>query len=117
MINCKLVDTPIALGTKLSKQDEGPSIDFTLYKSLVSSLLYLTITRPDIMFVASFVSILMESPKNSHWKVAKIILGYVAGGLNYGLLYNNYEDFSLSSYTDNDYGVNIDDFGFSNAVS
>ena len=56
MINCKPADTPIAQGTKLSKEDVAPSIDFTLYKSLVGSLLYLTVTRPDIMFVTSFVS-------------------------------------------------------------
>lgn len=68
---CKPAETPIALGTKLSKSDEGSTVDSTLYKSLVNSLMYLTATRPDIMFVASFVSIFMESPKDSPWKVGK----------------------------------------------
>lgn len=38
MDKCKPVETPIALGTKLSKQDEGSTIDSTLYKRLVGSL-------------------------------------------------------------------------------
>ena len=71
MTNCKSADTPIAQGTKLSKQDVAPSVDPTLYKSLVGSLLYLTATRPDIMFATSCVSTFMHSPNITHWKVAK----------------------------------------------
>jgi hypothetical protein len=66
MEECNPVETPIPLGTKLSKKDEGPTVDPTLYKILVGSLLYLTATRPDIMYAASLVSIYMESPKDSH---------------------------------------------------
>jgi hypothetical protein len=46
--------------------------------------MYLTATRPDIMFTTSFVSRFMESPKDSHYKVGKMILRYVARTLNYG---------------------------------
>lgn len=109
MISCKLVNIPIALGTKLSKKDEGPSVDSTFYKSLVGSLLYLTTTRPDILFATSFVSRFMKSPEDSHWKVAKRILRYVAGTLNYGLLYKNSKDYSLSGYIDSDYAGSFDD--------
>jgi hypothetical protein len=66
MFECKAAATPIALGTKLSKNDQGKSIDQTLYKRLVGSLMYLTTTRPDIMFVVSLISRFMESPKDSH---------------------------------------------------
>ena len=71
MEGCNPVETPIPLGTKLSKSDEGPTVDSTLYKSLVGSLLYLTATRPDIMYAASLVSRFMESTKDSHWRMAK----------------------------------------------
>jgi hypothetical protein len=64
-------ETSIPLGTKLSKNDEGPVVDSTLYKILVGSLLYLTATRPDIMYAANLVSRFMESPKDFHWKMAK----------------------------------------------
>jgi hypothetical protein len=78
MEGCNPAETPIPLGTKLSKNDEGPRVDSTLYKSLIGSLLYLTATRPDIMYAASLLSRFMESPKDSHWKMAKRILRYVS---------------------------------------
>jgi len=65
MEECHPTETPIPLGTKLSKKYEGPAVDPTLYKILVGSLLYLTTTRPDIMYATILVSIFMESPKDS----------------------------------------------------
>jgi hypothetical protein len=109
MEDCNPVETPIPLGTKLSKQDEGPTMDSTLYKSLVGILLYLTTTRPDIMYATSFVSRFMESPKDSHWKMAKRILRYVAGTLNFGLWYTQSEDDHLTGYTDSDFVGSLDD--------
>ena len=75
MEDCNPAETPIPLGTKLRKQDEGPTVDSTLYKRLVGSLLYLTATRPDIMYAANLVSRFMESPKDSHWKMAVKLCG------------------------------------------
>jgi hypothetical protein len=109
MEDCNPTKTPIPLGTKLSKQDEGPTVDSTLYKSLVGSLLYLTSTRPDIMSATNFVSRFMESPKDSHWKMAKMILRYVVGTLNFGLWYTQSEHNHLSGYIDNDFAGNLDD--------
>jgi hypothetical protein len=45
----------------------------------------------------------MESPKDSHCKVGKRILRYVAGTLNYGLWYTTFKDYSLEGYTNNDF--------------
>eukprot|EP00253_Pinus_taeda_P020154 PITA_20154 len=71
MENCKPVPTPVATGTKLSKDDEGSNVNPTLFKILVGSLMYLTATRPDIMQGASLISIFMETPKDTHWSVGK----------------------------------------------
>jgi len=109
MEECNPAETPIPLGTKLSKKYEGPTVDPTLYKILVGSLLYLTTTRLDIMYVASLVSRYMESPKDSHWKMVKQILRYVAGTLNFGLWYTQYDDNHLSGHTDSDFASNLDD--------
>jgi hypothetical protein len=109
MEECNLAETPIPLGTKLSKKDEGPTVDPTLYKSLVGSLLYLTTTRLDIMYATSLVSRFMESPKDSHWKMAKRILGYIAGTLNFDLWYTKSDSNQISSYTDIDFTGNLDD--------
>jgi hypothetical protein len=66
MEECNPTKTPIPLGTKLSKKYEGPTVDSTLYKSLVGNLLYLTTTRPNIIYAANLFSRFMESPKDSH---------------------------------------------------
>jgi hypothetical protein len=68
MVNYKPTVTPIAIGTKLSKNDEGSCVDLNLYKIMVGSLIYLTTKRPDIMFVVSMVSRFMETPKSTHWQ-------------------------------------------------
>ena len=85
MMNCKPIVTPIAIGTKLSKDDDGSKVDPMLYKRLVGSLMYLTITRPNTMFAVSLISIFMESPKNTHWKTRKRILRYIIGTTNFGI--------------------------------
>lgn len=85
MQNCKPVVTLMATGTKLNKYDEGSYVDPTLYKRLVGSLMYLTATRPDIMFVVSIISRFMEAPNSTHWKAGKRILRYIAGTINYGI--------------------------------
>jgi hypothetical protein len=106
---CNPAETPIPLGTKLSKKYEGPTVEPTLYKILVGNLLYLTTTRPNIMYAAILVSGYMESPKDSHWKMVKQILRYVAGTLNFGLWYTQSDDNHLSGHTDSDFASNLDD--------
>jgi hypothetical protein len=69
----KLAETPIATRTKLNKQDNGPSIDSTLYKRILRRIMYLIATKIDVMYVVSFICIFMESLKDSHWKVGKTI--------------------------------------------
>lgn len=50
MQNCILVDTPTIFKAKLLKEDSSPHVDATMYRSLIGSLMYLTTTRPNIMF-------------------------------------------------------------------
>ena len=76
---------------------------------MVGSLMYLTATRPDLMYAVSLISRFMESPKYSHWKVGKRIMRYVAGTLGYGLWYTHTPDSTLTGYTDNDFAGSIDD--------
>eukprot|EP00253_Pinus_taeda_P009660 PITA_09660 len=77
MQECKATITPTVMRLKLSKEDNNKDFDPSLYKSIVGSLMYLTATRPDIMFAVSLISRFIERPKEAHWQVAKRILRYV----------------------------------------
>eukprot|EP00253_Pinus_taeda_P004926 PITA_04926 len=79
MQQCKATITPMVMGLKLSKEDNSKDFDPSLYKSIVGSLMYLTETRPDIMFTVSLISRFMERPKEAHWQAAKRILSDWAG--------------------------------------
>ena len=109
MQNCKPAVTPMATGTKLSKYDEGSYVDPTLYKRLVGSLMYLTTTRPDIMFAVSIISRFMEAPNSAHWQAGKRILRYIVGTINYGIRYTSSLNFELIRYTDSDFAGSVDD--------
>eukprot|EP00253_Pinus_taeda_P004049 PITA_04049 len=74
MQECKAAITPTVMGLKLSKNDSSRDFDPSLYKSIFGSLMYLTATRPDIMFVVSMISRFMERPKEAHWQAAKRIM-------------------------------------------
>ncbi|KAL4021589.1 hypothetical protein IC575_020395 [Cucumis melo] len=103
MMNSKPVATPIETGTKLSKHEEGDDVDPSYFKSLVGSLRYLTCTRPDILFSVGLMSRFMESPTTTHLKVAKRILRYLRGTLDYGLFYSSSKEFKLEGYCDSDW--------------
>ena len=109
MSNCKTAPTPVITGLKLSKDDEGSTVDPTLFKRLVGNLMYLTTTRPDIMYGVSLISRFMESPKDSHWQAGKIILRYVSGTKDIGIMYSTSENLKLIGYTDSNNGDNIYD--------
>ena len=85
---------------KLSKFEDGEKENPTLFKSLVGSLRYLTCTRPDILYVVGVVSRFMETSTSTHMKVAKMILHYLKGTLDYGyfihfLMISNSMDFVI----------------------
>lgn len=55
MSNSNPVKVPMIPGSKLGKDEQGEKVDGTNYKQLVGSLIYMTATRPDMMYVASLV--------------------------------------------------------------
>ncbi|KAG6537922.1 hypothetical protein ZIOFF_003025 [Zingiber officinale] len=109
MDNSKSINTPVECGVKLSKHDEEEKVDPTFFKSLVGSLRYLTCTRPDILYAVGLVSRYMEDPTTTHLKIAKRILRYIKGTIDFGLLYSTSNHFKLEGYSDSDWGGDIDD--------
>ena len=109
MEHCNPVATPMELGTKLSKFEEGRSVEANLYQSLVGSLRYLTCTRPDIAYSVGVISRFMEDPKQTHWKAIKRILRYIQGTKTLGLFYSRTEDYKLQGYSDSDWCGDVDE--------
>ncbi|XP_059066248.1 secreted RxLR effector protein 161-like [Cryptomeria japonica] len=109
MINCSPASTPVATGTKLSREEKGFNFDTTILRKLVGSLMYLTATRSDIMYGVSLKTRFMDSPKNSHWHTGKRILTYIAGTMDYRILYSTTDDFKMNGYTNSVFAGNIDD--------
>jgi len=77
MENNNSVHNPIVPGYKLIKDEDGVKVDKTYYKQVVDSLMYLTTTRPDMMFVVSLISRYMENPTKLHLQAAKRVLRYL----------------------------------------
>ncbi|GLU01768.1 hypothetical protein SLE2022_190540 [Rubroshorea leprosula] len=109
MSNCKAVSTPIVLGTKFTSEDGAAKIELGLYKSMIGSLLYLSATRPDIMYYVSVLSRFMQSLSEIHLKGAKRILRYVKGTIDFGVMYSRSDEIKLLGFTDSDWVGSEDD--------
>ncbi|GJY55862.1 hypothetical protein Tco_0454977 [Tanacetum coccineum] len=75
---------------------------------MIGSLMYLTASRPDIMFAVCACSRFQVTPKTSHLNAVKRIFRYLKGKLKLGLWYPRVSSFNLEAYSDSDYaGANL----------
>lgn len=109
MDKCNPVHNPMVPGFKLTKNGDGVRVDSTFYKKIVGSLMYLTATRPDVMFVVSLISRFMDCPTELHLQSAKRILRYLKGTIDFGVFYKKGGNEELIAYTDSDYAGDLDD--------
>lgn len=107
--DCKPVTIPLVVGEKLRKEDGSEAADEGLYRRIVGSLLYLTATRPDLMYSASLLSRFMTNPTRKHMGVARRVLRYVQGTLTYGIEYKREKTATLIGYCDADWAGSEDD--------
>ncbi|CAL2279392.1 unnamed protein product [Prunus armeniaca] len=109
LTDCKFVTTPLVATEKLIKDDGSGATDEENYRKLVGSLLYLTATRPDVMYAASLLARYMHGPSNKHYGTAKRVLRYLKGTLDYGLMYEKGKKAVLMGYCDSDWGGSVED--------
>ena len=102
MSNCNVLKNLIVPDTFLSKSG-SKSFDATLYKQLVECLMYLTVTRPYLIFMVCLISRYMADPKEEHMLISKRALRYLKGTLDVGVYYKWIKDVNLLGYTDSDY--------------
>ncbi|XP_071699314.1 secreted RxLR effector protein 161-like [Rutidosis leptorrhynchoides] len=96
--------TPMSINISLHADLDGQSFDQTLYRSLIGSLMYLTASRPDIMFAVCLCARFQANPRYSHYKAVMRILSYLKGTPNLGLWYPFGTGFNLTAFTDADHG-------------
>ena len=89
-----------------------PLSDLTLYRTIVGSLVYLTITHYNISYVVHVVSQFVASPTTVHWTTILHILWYLRGTVFQSLLLSSTSSLELRAYSDVDYDSNLTDYKF-----
>ena len=109
MSNCNPASTPMNTNERLVLDDGVEKADEKEFRSIVGGLIYLTHSRPDIMFAVSLISRFMHKPSRQHMGAAKRVLRYIRGTLSFGLRYQKVSNCKLISYTDSDWAGCADD--------
>ncbi|GJU41601.1 putative ribonuclease H-like domain-containing protein [Tanacetum coccineum] len=99
----KSASTPVYLEKPLVKDGDADDVDVHLYRSMIGSLMYLTASRPDIMFAIYVCARFQVTLKISHLLAVKRIFRYLKGKPTLGLWYSRDSPFELVAYTDSDY--------------
>ncbi|GJS30091.1 putative ribonuclease H-like domain-containing protein [Tanacetum coccineum] len=105
----KTASTPMETHKPLLKDEDGEEVDVHLYRLMIGSLMYLTSSRPDIMFAVCACARYQVNPKVSHLHAVKRIFRNLKGQPKLGLWYPKDSPFDLVAYTDSDYaGASLD---------
>ncbi|KAI3685126.1 hypothetical protein L6452_34360 [Arctium lappa] len=101
--------TPMETHKQITADLEGEDVDVHLYRSMIGSLMYLTASRPDIMFPVCVCARFQVKPKQSHLQAVKRIFRYLREQPRLGLWYPYESNFHLIAFSDSDLGgANMD---------
>nr|GFA85273.1 hypothetical protein [Tanacetum cinerariifolium] len=113
--NCDAIPTPMVEQAKLKLDLVGKPVDHTDYRSMIGSLImigslmYVTSSRPDIMFATCMCARYQTNPNEHHVSAVKRIFRYLKGTINLGLCYPKDSGFDLTAYSDVDHvGCHVD---------
>ncbi|GKF12511.1 hypothetical protein Tco_0050437 [Tanacetum coccineum] len=105
----KSANTPMETHKALTKDEDGKDVVVNLYRSMIGSLMYLTSSRPDIMFLVCACLRFQFQPKFSHLNAIKRIFRYLKGQPKLGLWYPKDSPLILEAFLDSDYaGASLD---------
>nr|GEW02366.1 uncharacterized mitochondrial protein AtMg00810-like [Tanacetum cinerariifolium] len=103
MDSCDSVDIPMVNRLKLDEDLSGIPVDQTHYSSMVGSLMYLTASRPDLVFVVCMYARYQAKPTKKHLEALKQVFRYLKGTINWGLWYSKDTTMALTTYADADH--------------
>ncbi|GKA42560.1 retrovirus-related pol polyprotein from transposon TNT 1-94 [Tanacetum coccineum] len=89
---CDSVDTPMVEKNKLDEDLQGKPVDATLYYGMIGSLMYLTSSRPDLIYAVFLCARYQAKPTKKHLNAVKQIFQYLKGTINMGLWYSKDTD-------------------------
>jgi hypothetical protein len=95
----------MATNGHLDLDEGGTIVDQKLFRSIISSLLYITASRTDVMFSVCMCTRFQAPPREAHLKAGKRILRYLKHTSNVGLWYSKSTQFELIGYSDSDCGM------------
>src|ERR1044072_9045069 len=95
--------TPMHPTCILEKEEVSAKVCQKLYRGRIGSLLYLTASRPDILFSVHLCARFQSDPRETHLTSVKRILRYLKGTTNLGLMYKKTSEYKLSGFCDADF--------------
>ncbi|GKB18102.1 retrovirus-related pol polyprotein from transposon TNT 1-94 [Tanacetum coccineum] len=99
----KPIKTPMSSEIKLTRDEDGEPIDDTKYRGMIVSLLYLRVSRPDIMFSVCLCARFQEALKTFHFEAVKRIFRYIKGTSHLELWYPKVTGIETIVYIDFDH--------------
>nr|GFA09037.1 retrovirus-related Pol polyprotein from transposon TNT 1-94 [Tanacetum cinerariifolium] len=100
MDSCDSVDTPMVDRLKLDEDLSGIPVDQTRFRSMVGSLMYLTASRPDLVFAVCMCARYQTKPAKKHLEALKRVFQYLKGTINWVLWYPKDTAMALTAYAD-----------------
>ncbi|GKD41130.1 retrovirus-related pol polyprotein from transposon TNT 1-94 [Tanacetum coccineum] len=97
------VDTPMVEKSKLDADPQEKEVDPTRYHGMIGSLIYLTASRPNLVFVVCMCAWYQAKLTEKHLHAVKRIFQYLRGSINMGLWYSKDSNIALTAYTDVDH--------------
>ena len=94
------VRTPMSLNVKHTIDLLGKSVDSSLYRSMIGSLIYLTASKPDISYSVGVCARYQVNPKESHMIALQRIIKYVKTTVDFGVWYSKDTNDVLAGYSD-----------------
>ncbi|GKB44106.1 hypothetical protein Tco_0889048, partial [Tanacetum coccineum] len=104
LITTDSVDTPLVEKSKLDKDLQGKQVDATLYCGMIGSLIYLTSSRPDLIYAVCLCVRYQAKPTEKHLQAINWIFRYLKETINMGRWYSKDTGMSLTAYADADHG-------------
>jgi hypothetical protein len=102
MISCKPISIPLEQNVKLSAYEGDLEEDTTMYICIVGSLIYMTITRPNLSYAVGMVSQFMQTSWKPQLDAMRCILRYIKHTLQCGIFYEAKNQLQVHGYMDVD---------------